>query len=103
MNLQTIKSMNGKDEYVLLPINAYQLLKKQIDKITSGEYENFNLTDYVQNPIAVMRIKAHLTQAELADCLEVSQAYISKIEKQEVVSPKLIEKVKSALKRQRHL
>lgn len=98
MNLQTIKSTSGKDEYVLLPINAYRLLKKQIDKVISGEYEKFNLNDYVSNPVALVRIKAHLTQEELANCLNVSQAYISKIENQEYVSPKIIEKIRTTLK-----
>ena len=30
MNLQTIKSMDGKVEYVLLPVAAYQALRHQI-------------------------------------------------------------------------
>ena len=30
MNLQTIKSMDGKVEYVLLPVAAYHALRRQI-------------------------------------------------------------------------
>ena len=41
MNLQVIKSTDGKAEYVLLPVKAYKTLKSQIDKIVSGEYEKF--------------------------------------------------------------
>lgn len=99
MNLQTIKSISGRDEYILLPIDAYRVLKKQIDKVVSGDYEKFNLNDYVENPVALIRIKAHLTQEELASLLKVSQAYVSKIENQEHVSPKLLEKIRIVLKK----
>lgn len=99
MNLQTIKSISGRDEYILLPMEAYLVLKKQIDKVVSGDYEKFNLNDYIDNPVALIRIKAHLTQEELASLLKVSQAYISKIENQDKVSPKLLEKIRITLKK----
>lgn len=99
MNLQTIKSISGRDEYILLPIEAYRVLKKQIDQVVSGDYEKFDLNDYVENPVALIRIKAHLTQEELAKLLKVSQAYISKIENQDNVSPKLLDKIRIALKK----
>jgi DNA-binding XRE family transcriptional regulator len=98
MNLQTIKSISGKDEYVLLPIDTYHLLKKQIDQIINNEYEEFKLQDYVKNPIALARIRANVTQEALAQYLEVTQAYISKIENQKNISPKLLEKITNALK-----
>ena len=75
MNLQVIKSTDGKAEYVLLPVKAYETLKHQIDKIVSGEYENFDVNDYVSNPVALMRIRANLTQKELAEKLEVSSLH----------------------------
>jgi len=102
MNLQMIKSIDGKDEYVLLPVDTYRLLKKQIDKVISEdeEYIPFKLEDYVQNPIVLARIQAHLTQEELASRLKVSQAYISKMENKDgvAISPKLLQKVMAAIK-----
>lgn len=103
MNLQTIKSVDGRDEYILLPIDAYRVLKKQIDKVISGEYEKFDINDFVENPIALMRIKAQLTQEEIADYMKVSQAYISKIENQTRVSPKIVEKLQKILKSKKYL
>lgn len=103
MNLQIIKSITGKAEYVLLPVSVYQALQPQIEaKLEKFEpdsdYVPFDPADYVDNPIALARIKAHLTQEELAKRLKVSQAYISKIEKQKKVTPKLLSKVREALK-----
>lgn len=102
MTLQKIKSLNGKDEYVLLPIAVYRALRKEIDgKLDGaaevGDYVPFAVEDYVDNPVALARIKAHTTQEELAKRMKVSQAYISKIEGQTKVTPKVLLKVKAAL------
>ena len=63
-----------------------------------NEYLSFRLENYVDNPVVLARIKARLSQSGLAQCMGVSQAYISKIEKQAKVSAKLLAKVKAALK-----
>lgn len=106
MTLQTIKSVDGKDEYVLLPITIYKALKEEIEDELAGleaavakgeEYVPFVLEDYVDNPVALARVKAHITQKELARRLGVTQAYISKIERQEKVTPELLARVKAAL------
>ncbi len=97
MNLQIIKSVEGEAEYVLLPINAYKALKHQIDKVIDEDYAPFKLEDYVDNPVALARIKANLTQEELAQRMDVSQAYISKLESQDAVSAKVMAKVMTAL------
>lgn len=104
MSLQIIKSVNGKPEYVLLPIDIYNALslkiKKKLTKIeNASEYAPFNVADYVNNPIALARIKAHITQEMLAKKMKVTQAYVSKIEKQKTVTAKLLEKVNLALKK----
>jgi transcriptional regulator with XRE-family HTH domain len=39
-----------------------------------------------------------MTQEELAKRMRVTQAYVSKIENQEKVTPKILKKVKDALK-----
>ncbi len=119
MTLQTIKSLDGKDEYVLLPIAVYQSLQDLIaremtersqaggtpslqDEIAremdeDAAYLPFVLEDYVDNPIALARMKAHVTQKELARRLDVTQAYISKVEHLEKVTPRLLERVMTAL------
>ena len=119
MTLQTIKSLDGKDEYVLLPIAVYQSLQDLIaremaegsqaggtpslqDEIArerdeDAAYLPFALEDYVDNPIALARMKAHVTQQELARRLDVTQAYISKVEHLEKVTPRLLERVMTAL------
>lgn len=101
MTLQKIKSLNGKDEYVLLPVAVYRALRKEIESKLegddAGDYEPFAVEDYVDNPVALARIKARMTQKELAKRMKVSQAYISKIESQAKVTPKILLKVRTAL------
>lgn len=102
MSIQTIKTADGKD-YVLLPADIYQALKHQIDdKMAETAHDEdlyvpFLIEDYVDNPIAQARIKAGMTQKELASRLGVTQAYISKVEAQAKVTPKLLGRVNNAL------
>ncbi len=74
MNLQIIKSIDGK-----------------------AEYAPFELTNYVDNPVALARINAVMTQEELATRMSVTQAYISKLEAQSKVTAKVLKKVKAAI------
>jgi DNA-binding XRE family transcriptional regulator len=104
MNLQTIRSLDGTIEYVLLPVTAYNALRHQINmqlKYTQGneDYEVFDPTHYVDNPVALARIQAGLTQEELAKLMNVSQAFISKIENQDKVTFKMMQKVTAAIAR----
>ncbi len=96
MSIQIINDVNGNAEYVLLPINTYKKIKPEIDKLTD-DYVDFNIDDYIKNPIALMRIKANLTQEQLANKAEVTQAYISKLESQDKVSDKVIFKFKQLI------
>jgi len=107
ISLQVIKSISGKPEFVLIPVAVYNALRRQIeDELAgleaaaekNGEYVPFALEDYVENPIALARLKANVTQQDLAKRLSVTQAYISKVEHQDKVTPKLLAKVKAALK-----
>lgn len=106
MTLQKIRSLDGKDEYVLLPMSVYRTLRAEINgqlaarkttRSKAGDYVPFALEDYVDNPIALARIGARLTQAELAKRMGVTQAYISKIEAQSQVSSTVLVKVHAAL------
>ncbi len=107
MTLQKIKSINGKDEYVLIPMPVYHALKEQIEhelatyesrQDDDQKYVPFVLEDYVDNPVVLARIKAGITQEELANRLGVSQAYISQIERRSNITNKLLERVRIALK-----
>ena len=102
MTLQIIKSIDGKAEYVLLPFSVYKSLRGQIDKAlkkkhSSKDYVPFELTDYVDNPVALARINACITQEELAERMNVTQAYISKLEAQSKVTAKVLKKVNAAI------
>jgi len=102
MTLQIIKSIDGKAEYVLLPINVYNSLRDEIENALKKKYSNddyvpFELTDYVDNPVALARINAEMTQEELAKRMSVTQAYISKLEAQNKVTAKVLKKVKEAI------
>lgn len=66
------------------------------------DYVTFDPADYVDNPIALARIKAGITQEELAKRMKVTQAYISKIEAQDKVTAKMLQKVKKALEKKAH-
>jgi ribosome-binding protein aMBF1 (putative translation factor) len=108
MNLQRIKSANGKDEYVLLPVAVYEALKDEIrvrlahpkvKAMAADKYVPFVLEDYVDNPAALARMKARLTQKQLAERMGVTQAYISKVERQDRVTPALLERVVKAVRR----
>jgi len=108
LNLQVIKSIAGEPEFVLIPVKVFNALREQIENEVavleskaekSTDYVPFVLNDYVDNPVALARIKAGITQKELAKRLQVTQAYISKIENQAKVTPKLVAKVRAALKK----
>ncbi|MFZ1850957.1 MAG: helix-turn-helix transcriptional regulator [Nitrosomonas sp.] len=106
MTLQKIKSIQGKDEYVLLPMAVYRVLKDQIEKELAAcesnqnheqAYEPFVLEDYVDNPVALARIKAGITQEQLAQFLGVSQAYVSQLERRTKITNKMLDRVHSAI------
>ena len=107
LNIQIIKSISGKPEFVLIPVAVYNALRDQIEDELAGreaaadkstDYVPFALEDYVDSPIALARIKANVTQKELAKRMGVTQAYISKVEHQTKVTPKLLVKVKASLR-----
>ena len=106
IKLQVIKSLQGNPEYVLIPIAVYNALRTEIeDEIAGldavreerGEYLSFRVEDYVGNPIAAARIKAGITQEELARRMKVSQPYVAKLEGQERATAKVLQKVTAAL------
>jgi ribosome-binding protein aMBF1 (putative translation factor) len=97
-----IKSIDGKAEYVLLPFDVYNVLRDEIEKALKKKYSGddyipFELIDYVDNPVALARIHAGITQEELAKRMNVTQVYINKLETQNKVTAKVLKKVKTAV------
>jgi len=97
MTLQVIKSVEGKNEYVLLPIGIYQVLKEPIEDLLEEEYIPFDPANYIENPVALARIKAHITRKELAQRLGISKGYIAKIERSTKVKNKILARVEAVL------
>ena len=106
MNLQTIRNIHGKPEYVLLPVQVFDALKDQIEDELAGleawadqeeDYVDFDPADYITNPVALARMKAQVKQSELARQMQVTQSYISRLEHAEKVSDEALQKVKKAL------
>lgn len=103
--IQIIQSLDGKPEYVLLPYDLYQRLRGDLERKLKTrrndpgkDYVPFRVEDYVDNPVALARIRVRLSQAELARRMGVSQAYISKVERQDRVTARLLERVSAALR-----
>ena len=106
MNLQTIKNIQGNTEYVLLPVQVFDALKEQIEDELAGleawaeqedDYVDFDPADYVDNPVALARMKAQVKQVDFARHMKVTQSYISKLEHADQVSDEALQKVKAAL------
>ena len=109
-SLQVIKSVEGKPEYVLIPVAVYKALREEIEDEIAGleaaaqkgdGYVPFAVEDSVSNPVSLARIQANVTQEQLAARMGVSQAYVSKIENQAKVPAKLLAKVDAALARKK--
>ncbi len=91
----------GKPSFVVLPYTDYVALTgdKSGHTQNDNEFIPFVLSDYIKNPIRVMRIEAGLNQAQLARRLGVTQGYISRVEaRNHSVSDKLLKRVNDVLK-----
>jgi len=82
-----------------IPMAIYQALKEPIEALLEDEEEYilFEPANYVENPVALARIKAHITREELAQRLDVSKGYIAKIEHSALVTDKMLARVKAVL------
>ena len=104
--LQVIKSIDGKDEYVLLPLAVYHALQQAIENKLAelnpsvdneDEYVPFDPADYVENSVALARINAGISREELASRLGVSSSYIGRIEGRAKVTDKMLARVEAIL------
>lgn len=92
----------GKPAFAVIPYDEYLALtvnKANKPKSKEDELVPFVLGEYIKNPIRVARVEAGLTQLELANRLNVTQGYISKIEGRNFeVTPALQERVSKAVR-----
>ena len=107
MSIQVIKKKH-KADYVIIPYNEFlkyadedlidaAYIQEVLSDAIDGEIIDFNFEDYVDNPVHLRRLRAGLSQKELAEKMNVSQAYISKLEKMETVSAKALKKVSESI------
>jgi ribosome-binding protein aMBF1 (putative translation factor) len=61
------------------------------------DYISFDPANYIQNPIALARIRAPLSREELAQRLGISVFYLGKIERSTQVREKMLARVKGVL------
>ena len=107
MSIQVIKKKH-KADYVIIPYNEFleyadedlidaAYIQEVLSDPIDGKIIEFNFEDYVNNPVHLDRLRAGLSQKELAEKMNVSQAYISKLEKMETVSAKALKKVSKSI------
>lgn len=109
MKIQVIKE-NDQPKFAVVPWKIFIRFRDEIeDEILAaeakrvladpveGELVPFDVARYISNPVKAARIKAELSQEDLAVRMGVSQAYVSKLEKARSVSPKVWHQVGLAL------
>ena len=109
MKIQIIRE-NSRPKFAVVPWEIFVRLQDEIEDLVlaaeakrvlpdpvEGELVPFDITRYISNSVKAARIKAELSQEELALRMGVSQAYISKLEKARTISPKVLHQVAGAL------
>lgn len=87
---------HNKPAFAVIPYADYIALVGSAND--DDEYVSFALNDYIQNPIRVARIEANLSQQDLAERLNITQGYISRIEGRNFkVTDKLMHKIRTVL------
>ena len=113
MKIQIIKE-NNQPKFAVVPWEIFVRFRDDIeDEVLAAEAKRvladpvegklvpFDVARYISNPVKAARIKAELSQTELALRMGVSQAYVSKLEKARKVSPKVLQQVAQALAKQK--
>jgi DNA-binding Xre family transcriptional regulator len=107
---QIIKDLSGRDQFVVIPYSVYERLRERIDAEYGAQRQSVAVSSAMEddeqlgtmpfrNPVTLMRQRAGLKQKELAEALGITQAYVSKMENAETVSPRFLGKVRAALQR----
>lgn len=109
MQPQIIRNLQGDEEFCVLPITVYERLKDKInlelELLASASSDSFSDEDnsptssdsVISNPVTMMRLRAGIKQKDLAEQLGVTQAYVSKIENSDSVSPRFVARVRTAI------
>ncbi len=90
---------NIKDFPDLKYVNVKILLPNEFLLKEDNEYVPFIVEDFIKNPVALARIKAGMTQKELASLMGDTQRYISQLENSTNVSAEAMLKVTNALEK----
>lgn len=109
MSIQVIKK---KADYVVIPYYEFMeyadedlidaaYIQEILQDPEEGQITDFDFADHVTNPVNLMRLRAGVTQRELAEEMDVSQAYVSKLERSEHVTPKAQKKVVEHLQKEK--
>jgi DNA-binding XRE family transcriptional regulator len=70
---------NGKPAFIVLRYQDYQFLTAD-SEFDNNEFVPFIMSDYIKNPLRIMRIEAGFTQKQLAKLMKLTQGYISRME-----------------------
>lgn len=106
MKLQTIKNINGADEYILVPAKVYARLtvstRRAITRATrrvnaNDQYHVFNPEDYVDQPVILARLRAGVSQVDLAARLGVGLSILKRVEAKNLCAATFLEAVRRAL------
>ncbi len=98
--LDSVRQMKAGKGHVAMSSEKSARMKSDCETNQEARpvYESFVLEDYVDNPVALARIKAGITQEQLAQRLGVSQAYISQLEHYTRVTNKILERIHNAIR-----
>ena len=88
-DVKTIRAKTGLSQSVFAGLEAWADQEE--------DYVDFDPADYVDNPVALARMKAQVKQIDLARYMKVTPSYVSKLEHADQVSDEAWQKVKAAL------
>ncbi len=107
MKLQTIRSINGADEYILVPAKVYKRLdvntRRAITRASrrvnaNDQYHVFNPAEYVDQPVVLARLRAGVSQIDLAARLGVGLSVLKRVEAKSLCAATFLDAVRRVLR-----